>query len=140
MSKVRKGKAVWLAAAAVLGLTAAACGHQREQALVDQFFTASRLRDKTAAQTVSTVFFDPKDQGLVRDFTIDSVGAEEESGGVATKSVRLSASVESPEGLTSKKTIYVTMQRRQGAAWLITGVMVAVPAPPPSRDPSAPPR
>jgi len=139
VSKVRKGKAVWLAAAAVLGLTAAACGHPREQALVDQFFTASRLRDKTAAQTVSTVFFDPKDQGLVRDFTIDSVGAEEESGGVATKSVRLSASVESPEGLTSKKTIYVTMQRRQGAAWLITGVMVAVPAPPPSRDPSAPP-
>ena len=140
MSKVRKGKAVWLAAAAVLGLIAAACGHPREQALVDQFFTASRLRDKTAAQTVSTVFFDPKDQGLVRDFTIDSVGAEEESGGVATKSVRLSASVESPEGLRSKKTIYVTMQRRQGAAWLITGVMVAVPAPPPSRDPSAPPR
>ena len=140
MSKVRKGKAVWLAAAAVLGLTAAACGHPREQALVDQFFTASRLRDKTAAQTVSTIFFDPKDQGLVRDFTIDSVGAEEESGGVATKSVRLSASVESPEGLRSKKTIYVTMQRRQGAAWLITGVMVAVPAPPPSRDPSAPPR
>jgi len=140
VSKVRKGKAVWLAAAAVLGLTAAACGHPREQALVDQFFTASRLRDKTAAQTVSTVFFDPKDQGLVRDFTIDSVGAEEESGGVATKSVRLSASVESPEGLRSKKTIYVTMQRRQGAAWLITGVMVAVPAPPPSRDPSAPPR
>ena len=140
MSNAGKAKAVRLGAAAVLALSVAACGHPREQALVDQFFTASRLRDKTAAQTVSTVFFDPKDQGLVRDFTIDSVGAEEESGGVATKSVRLSASVESPEGLTSKKTIYVTMQRRQGAAWLITGVMVAVPAPPPSRDPSAPPR
>jgi len=140
VSNAGKPKAVRLGAAAVLALSVAACGHPREQALVDQFFTASRLRDKTAAQTVSTVFFDPKDQGLVRDFTIDSVGAEEESGGVATKSVRLSASVESPEGLTSKKTIYVTMQRRQGAAWLITGVMVAVPAPPPSRDPSAPPR
>ena len=140
MSNAGKAKAVRLGAAAVLALSVAACGHPREQALVDQFFTASRLRDKTAAQTVSTVFFDPKDQGLVRDFTIDSVGAEEESGGVATKSVRLSASVESPEGLRSKKTIYVTMQRRQGAAWLITGVMVAVPAPPPSRDPSAPPR
>jgi hypothetical protein len=140
VSNAGKAKAVRLGAAAVLALSVAACGHPREQALVDQFFTASRLRDKTAAQTVSTVFFDPKDQGLVRDFTIDSVGAEEETGGVATKSVRLSASVESPEGLTSKKTIYVTMQRRQGAAWMITGVMVAVPAPPPSRDPSAPPR
>jgi hypothetical protein len=141
VSNVRKAKAVGLGAAVVLAL-APGCGHPREQALVDQFFSASRLRDKTAAQTVSTVFFDPKDQGLVRDFTIDSVGAEEqdESGGVTTKSVRLSASVESPEGLTSKKTIFVTMQRRPGAAWMITGVMVAVPAPPPSRDPSAPPR
>ena len=128
-----------LGALAGLALAAAACGHPREQALVDQF-SASRLRDKTAAQTVSTVFFDPKDQGLVRDFTIKSVGAEEESGGVATKSVTLSASVESPEGVTAKKTIYVTMQRRPGAAWMITGVMVAVPALPPSRDPSAPPR
>ena len=57
-------------AAVVLALTIAACGHPREQALVDQFFSASRVRDKTAAQTVSTVFFDPKDQGVVRDFTI----------------------------------------------------------------------
>jgi hypothetical protein len=141
VSKVRTAKAVRLGAAVVLALAVAACGHPKEQALVDQFFSASRLRDKTAAQTVSTVFFDPKDQGLVRDFTIDSVGAEEQDeSGVTTKSVRLSASVESPEGLTSKKTIFVTMQRRPGAAWMITGVMVAVPAPPPSRDPSAPPR
>ena len=129
-----------VAAAATLAFAAVTCGHPKEQALVDQFFSASRLGDKTAAQTVSTVFFDPRDQGLVRDFTIDNVGAEEESGGVATKSVRLSASVESPEGVTAKKTIFVTMQRRAGAAWMITGVMVAVPAPPPSRDPSAPPR
>lgn len=123
-----------------VALAAAACGHRKEQAIVDQFFSASRLRDKTAAQTVSTVFFDPADQGLVRDFKIDNVGPEEESGGVATKSVRLSASVESPQGVTAQKTIFVTMQRQPGAAWMITGVMVAVPAPPPSRDPSAPPR
>lgn len=129
-----------LGAAVVLTLTIAACGHPGEQALVDQFFSASRLRDKTAAQTVATVFFDPKDQGIVRDFTIKSVTPGEESGGVASKNVTLTASVESPEGATSQKTIFVTMQRRPGAAWMITGVMVAVPAPPPSRDPSAPPR
>lgn len=123
-----------------VALAAAGCGHRKEQAIVDQFFSASRLRDKTAAQTVSTVFFDPADQGLVRNFKIDNVGPEEESGGVATKSVRLSASVESPQGVTAQKTIFVTMQRQPGAAWMITGVMVAVPAPPPSRDPSAPPR
>ena len=129
-----------LGAAVVLTLTAAGCGHPREQALVDQFFSASRLRDKTAAQSVSTVFFDPRDQGLVRDFTIKSVTPEEESGGVASKNVTLSASVESLDGVTSQKTIFVTMQKKPGAAWMITGVMVAVPAPPPSRDPSAPPR
>jgi hypothetical protein len=125
-----------LAAAAVV----AACGHPREKKLLDQFFAASRLRDRTAAQSVSTVFFDPQDQGLVREFTVENVTREEESGGVASKNVTLSASLESPEGLTSQKTIFVTMQKKPGAAWMITGVMVAVPAPPPSRDPSAPPR
>jgi hypothetical protein len=125
-----------LAAAAAV----AACGHPREKKLVEQFFAASRLRDRTAAQSVSTVFFDPKDHGLVRDFTVESVTPEEQSGGVASKNVTLSASVESLDGVTSHKTIFVTMQQKPGAAWMITGVMVAVPAPPPSRDPSAPPR
>ena len=125
-----------LAAAAAV----AACGHPREKKLVEQFFAASRLRDRTAAQSVSTVFFDPKDHGLVRDFTVESVTPEEQSGGVASKNVTLSASVESLDGVTSHKTIFVTMQKKPGAAWMITGVMVAVPAPPPSRDPSAPPR
>ena len=118
----------------------AACGHPVEKALVERFFSASRLSDKTAAQAVSTVFFDPRDQGLVRQFTIKDVTPEEVSGGVASKNVTLSASVESPDGVQSQKTIFVTMQRQPGAAWMITGVMVAVPAPPPSRDPSAPPR
>lgn len=112
---------------------AVACGHPAERALVDQFFSASRLRDKTAAQSVATVFFDPKDQGLVRDFTIKSVTPEEESGGVASKNVTLRATVESLDGVKSQKTIFVTMQRRQGAAWVITGVTVAA-------DPSHPPR
>jgi hypothetical protein len=106
-------------------VTFAACGHPAEKALVDQFFSASRLRDRTAAQSVSTVFFDPKDQGLVRQFTIKSVTPEEESGGVASKNVTLNASVESLDGVRSQKTIFVTMQRRPGAAWMITGVTVA---------------
>lgn len=117
-----------------------ACGHREEKALVARFFSASRLGDKAAAQGISTVFFDPRDQGLVRQFTIKDVTSEEVTGGVASKNITLSASVESPDGVQSQKTIFVTMQRRPGAAWMITGVMVARPAPPPSRDPSAPPR
>jgi hypothetical protein len=129
-----------LLAAIALVTALPGCGHRAEKALVDQFFSASRLGDKTAAQSVSTVFFDPKEQGLVRQFTIRGVTPEEVSGGVASKNVTLNASVESPDGAQAQKTIFVTMQRKPGAAWMITGVMVAVPAPPPSRDPSAPPR
>lgn len=127
-----KGRLAVLALAAAAIVSAAACRHQQEKALVDRFFSASGLRDRTAAQTVSTVFFDPKDQGLVRQFTIKSVSPEEESGGVVSKSVTLNASVESLDGVTSQKTIFVTMQRKPGAAWMITGVTVAsVPSAPP---------
>jgi hypothetical protein len=114
--------------------TLAACGHPAEKALVDQFFSVSRLRDRTAAQTVATVFFDPKDQGLVRHFTIRTVSPEEESGGVVSKSVTIDAVVESLAGEQAAKTIFVTMQRRGNAAWLITGVTVA------GADPSHPRR
>jgi hypothetical protein len=113
--------------------TVAACGHPAERALVDQFFSAARLRDRTAAQSIATVFFDPKDQGLVRKFTIRNVTPEEESGGVVSKNVTIRASVESLDGVTAEKTIFVTMQRRPNAAWLITGVTVA--AADPSRQP-----
>ena len=111
----------------------AACGHPAEKALVDQFFSASRLRDRTATQSIATVFFDPKEQGLVRQFTIKSVTPEEESGGIVSKNVTINASVESLVGVTSEKTIFVTMQRRPNAAWMITGVTVAAagPSPPP---------
>jgi hypothetical protein len=112
----------------------AACGHPAEKALVDQFFSVSRLRDRTAAQSVATVFFDPKDQGLVRHFTIRSVTPEEESSGVASKNVTIDASVESLAGEQADKTIFVTMQRRPNAAWMITGVTVV------AADPSHPRR
>ena len=109
--------------------TLAACRHPAERALVDQFFSASRLRDRTAAQSIATVFFDPKDQGLVREFTIRNVTPEEESGGVVSKNVTIRALVESLDGVKADKTIFVTMQRRPDAAWMITGVTVAAASP-----------
>jgi hypothetical protein len=113
---------------------AASCGHPAEKALVDQFFSVSRLRDRTAAQSVATVFFDPRDQGVVRHFTIRSVTHEEVSDGVASKNVTIDASVESLAGEKAEKTIFLTMQRRSNAAWMITGVTVA------TADPSHPRR
>jgi hypothetical protein len=109
-----------------------ACRHASEKALLDEFFSTSRLRDRTASQSIATVFFDPKDQGLVRTFTITSVTPEEQSGGLTSKNVTIRAAVESLAGATSDKTIFVTMQRRGDAGWMITGVTVAsVPSPPP---------
>jgi hypothetical protein len=128
VNRARRLTAIVLLAAAPV----AACGHRAERALVDQFFSASRLRDRTAAQTVATVFFDPQDQGLVRDFTIKNVTPEEDNGGVVSKNVTLSATVESLEGVRSLRTIILTMQRRSGGAWTITGVTVTGdPAPQP---------
>ena len=81
---------------------------------------------------MATVFFDPKDQGLVRTFAITSVTPDEQSGGVTSKNVTIRASVESLAGVMSDKTIFVTMQRRGDAGWMITGVTVAsAPSPPP---------
>ena len=115
---------------ALLAMTAlAACGHPAEKALLDQFFSASRLRDRTAAQSIATVFFDPKDQGLVRRFTIRNVAPDQQSGGVVSKNVTIDASVESLAGVKADKTIFVTMQRRPNAAWMITGVTVAAAGP-----------
>jgi hypothetical protein len=115
---------------AMAGLVA--CGHASEKALLDEFFSASRLRDRTAAQSIATVFFDPKDQGLVRRFTITRVTPEEQSGGLRSKNVTIRASVESLAGAASDKTIFVTMQRRGDAGWMITGVTVAsAPSPRP---------
>ena len=107
----------------------AACGHPAEKALLDQFFSASRLRDRTATQSIATVFFDPKEQGLVRRFTIRNVAPDEQSGGVASKSVTIDASIESLAGLKAEKTVFVTMQRRQNTDWVITGVTVAAAGP-----------
>jgi hypothetical protein len=109
--------------------TLAACGHAAEKALLDQFFSASRLRDRTAAQSIATVFFDPKDQGLVRQFVIRKVASEEQSGGVVSKNITIDAWLESLAGVKTEKTIVVTIERRPGGGWMITGLAVAEAAP-----------
>ena len=50
-------------------IVASACGRQ-ERSVVDEFFTQSRLRDKTALQKIATVTFEPRTQGIVEQFDI----------------------------------------------------------------------
>jgi len=57
-------------------LTFAACSNASEQPIVNQFFTASRLRDNTSLNNFSMVEFDPGTEGIVMNFDITGVGPE----------------------------------------------------------------
>ena len=111
--------------------TLVACGRP-ERAVVDQFFAASRLRDKTALQNIATVTFEPKVQGIVVKFEITRVSPEEDN----TKNVVVAADVELPDGNTVQKTILLTMTRGvvkddpdSVRRWLITGFLDASVSP-----------
>ncbi len=58
-------------------LPAAACSGAPEQPILNQFFAASRLIDRTSLQNFSTVLFDPRTDGIVNSFDITDVSAEE---------------------------------------------------------------
>jgi hypothetical protein len=106
-----------------------------ERPLLERFFGASRLRDRTALQAISTVIFEPREQGIVRTFTITSVTPEHSRDGTATKDVTIAAPVVLPDGQTVQKTLVVTLQRASGeraGRWLVTGVRdAAAPEPAP---------
>ena len=115
-------------AALLLVLVAGCVRHGSERLLLDQFFNASRLRDRTALQKISTVLLEPLDQGAVTTFTIIDVVVLEAPGGVVqSEQVNVSASVLLPDGRTVPKTLNLILQRRDGettAGWMVTGIVV----------------
>jgi len=122
---------IGVAIAVVLGGCAAP-----EQSLLDAFFGASRLRDTTALQRVSTVIFEPREQGIVRTFEITGVTPERVDGQqTITKQVTVVAPVILPDGQTVRKTLVITLTRGsagESSRWMVTGVREAAsrPAPP----------
>ena len=48
-----------------------------EQQVLTTFFRAARVRDNTTLASISAVNFDPRTDGSVQDFTIDSIGAQQ---------------------------------------------------------------
>jgi hypothetical protein len=112
----------------MLLLTAACARHGAEHVLLDQFFSASRLRDRTALQKISTVILEPLEQGAVTTFTITGVvDVEGPDGLVQSKQVNVSAPVRLPDGRTAQKTLSVVLERgdRQTTApWIVTGFVV----------------
>jgi hypothetical protein len=61
-----------LAAATLIG-----CSSTPEQPILNQFFTASRLRDSTTLAGFAAVAFDPRTDGVVTSFTITHVTPEQ---------------------------------------------------------------
>jgi hypothetical protein len=60
----------------LITLDLAACSSRPEQPILNQFFTASRLRDKTSLDDFALVMFDPQTEGVVNTFSITSVSPE----------------------------------------------------------------
>ena len=110
-----------MAAVTAAAVVLVACARP-EQTLLERFFGASRLRDTTALQAVSTVTFEPLQQGIVRAFHIIGVTPEQLEGQTVRKDVTIDAPVILPDGQTVQKTLVVTLQHARGDhAWMVTG-------------------
>ncbi len=115
----------------VVGLGAGACGHPAEHAALDRFFAASRLRDRTALQSMATVVFEPAQQGIVREFAITRVTSAGRIGNTARENVTVSAPVQLPDGTVAPRTLLITIERGGDGPWTVTGLTVTGPAPSP---------
>jgi hypothetical protein len=111
--------------------TLSGCSATPEQPLLQQFFAASRLRDRTALAGFAEIVFEPATDGIVTTFTITSV-SEEQGGPTARKQVSISAPVKLPNGQTAQKNFVVTIQRAASKAdaeinerWIVTGIKEA---------------
>src|SRR4029079_16353636 len=101
-------------------LLAAACGPPPEYPLLQRFFAASRLRDTTALQQAAPIVFEPREQGVVTEFTITSVAARRE-GSRELEDVTIDAPVRPLGGEPVRQTLVVTIERIDGR-WLVVAV------------------
>jgi hypothetical protein len=119
-------------AIALTAVTLAACSTAAEQTVLGEFFAASRLRDKTALQTISTVPFEPNVQGIITGFAITKV-TPTSGDGVGSEDVSISAPVKLPDGRTLRKDFVITMQRAPrdggGRPWVIVSIRDVQAAP-----------
>ena len=103
-----------------LSLVVIACSPPAERLLLEQFFAASRLRDRTALQQIATTMFEPREQGTIAAFDITNVDTRRD-GERELKDVTVSAPVRLPSRATVQQTLVVRMEKI-GGRWLITSV------------------
>ena len=95
-----KLSASWLAVS-LIAATLVACLAPAEHPILNQFFAASRLRDHTALSAFATVAFEPNTHGIVNQFSVTNVTAEQRKPltretGVKTSEAVISLSVADP--------------------------------------------
>jgi hypothetical protein len=126
---------------AALVLALVGCGPRPEEPLLTEFFAKSEARDTGGLQRIATILFDPRTDGTVSSFSIQSVtplmhrpltgGAD-----LLTKDVTISARVQLPSGDKVRKTLVVKLQQavpRGGQEvadqWIVTAVQGAAASP-----------
>jgi hypothetical protein len=129
MTRSQKDRALGAVGASLLALLLAACTGRSEQLILEQFFSASRLRDRTALQHVSTITFEPRDQGIVTEFEITGVTSET-NGARVSKNVSIRAHVKLPSGQVVERKLAITMQYAD-QRWTVTGVAMFPSSPRP---------
>ena len=111
----------------VAALLAGACAGP-ERPIIEQFFSASRLRDRTALQPIATVLFEPRERGIVTRFEV--VKVETRAGGSPEhRDVTIAAPVAMPDGRTIQKTLVISMERDKAGRWIVTAVDDSVSRP-----------
>jgi hypothetical protein len=116
----RRPKAVLKACTAGLYMIAAiaACAGAAEQPVVEKFFAASRLHDRTALADVATVSIDPIVDGAVTDFKILHIDREQ-----TNEMVTVDATMHLANGTFARRRVVLTLKRQDGKL-MVTGVML----------------
>ena len=103
----------------ILTLLAVGCGVlSPEEQLLTRFFEASRLHDTSVVAGMSDVTFNPRLDGVVQDFHVETV---EEAAGGQSERVSVQAQVRGPDAQVTTRTLVFTLQRRDGR-WFITSL------------------
>jgi hypothetical protein len=104
----------------LLGLAVlAGCGVlSPEEQILTKFFEASRLHDTTVVARMSEVTFNPRLDGVVQDFHVETVEEAEDG---QSERVTVQAQVRGPDAQVTARTLVFTLQRREGR-WFITSL------------------
>lgn len=84
--------------------------------MLTRFFEAARLHDMTAVAALSDVTFNPRTEGVVREFDVVDVQRAGES-----EVLTVDARVAAPDGRDVQRTLTVTLERREGRL-VVTGI------------------